>query len=311
MTGFQLWPALLGFPLLLLVYALTRVRKEKSVVFTGPFGGIEGGGASSGTATFVIWCGMLCLFIALARPQYGYERLPDATEGLDIVITLDVSTSMLAEDFRPTRLAAAKAAALEFIAGRPNDRIGLTIYAAEPLVICPPTFDHETLCRFVERAAIGHLQDGTAIGAGLAAAARGLGGSATTRRVIVLLSDGMETAGRVDPITVANAVHTLHGDSIAVYTVAIGTEQDAYGVDRETLASIAAINNGRLFDAYSSTDLSEVYDSIDSLEASTLPPEGLFIYIDRYLGWFWAGLILLLFGMFLKWRALKTIGGGE
>lgn len=311
MTGFQFWPALLGFPLLLLVHGVTRSRRGRGVVFTGPFADIQTSGVSGGAASLVIWTGVLCLFIALARPQYGYQRLPDVTEGLDIVITLDVSTSMLATDFRPTRLAAAKQAALEFIAGRPNDRIGLVLYAAEPLIICPPTFDHLTLCRFVDRASIGHLQDGTAIGAGLAAAARGLGGSATTRRVIVLLSDGMETAGRVDPITVANAVHTLHGDSIAVYTVAIGTENDPYGVDRETLARIAEINNGRLFDANSSTELSRVYDSIDSLEASTLPPEGLFIYIDRYVGWLWAGLILVLFGSFLKWRVLKTIGGGE
>lgn len=311
MTGFQFWPALLGFPLVLIIHALTRFRKERGVVFTGPFTEIPTSGASGGIAQLVQWGGILCLFIALARPQYGYQRLPDVTEGLDIVITLDVSTSMLAEDFNPNRLTAAKQAALEFIGGRPNDRIGLVLYAAEPLIICPPTFDHETLCRFVDRASIGHLQDGTAIGAGLASAARGLGGSATARRVIVLLSDGMETAGRVDPITVANAIHTLHGDSIAVYTVAIGTEQDAYGVDRETLAEIASINNGRLFDAGSASDLSRVYASIDSLEASTLPPEGLFIYIDRYVGWFWAGMILLLFGSFLKWRVLKTIGGGE
>ncbi len=311
MTGFQFWPALLGFPLLLLIHGLARRKRGRGVVFTGPFTGMDTPGASAGLAGAVLWAGVLCLFVALARPQYGYQRLPDATEGLDIVITLDVSTSMLAEDFSPNRLAAAKQAALQFIRGRPNDRIGLTIYAAEPLILCPPTFDHLTLSRFVDRASIGSLQDGTAIGAGLAAAARGLGGSATTRRVIVLLSDGMETAGIVDPITVANAVHTLHGDSIAVYTVAIGTESDPYGVDRETLARIATLNNGRLFDAYSADDLADVYGSIDSLEASTLPPEGLFIYIDRYLGWLWAGLILILFGSFLRWRVLKTIGGGE
>ncbi len=311
MTGFQFWPALLGFPLLLLIYGLVRRRRGRGVVFTGPFSGTTSSGASAGFAEAVVWAGVLCLFVALARPRYGYQRLPYATEGLDIVITLDVSTSMLARDFSPNRLSAAKQAALRFIRGRPNDRIGLTVYAAEPLILCPPTFDHSTLSRFVERASIGNLQDGTAIGAGLAAAARGLGGSATTRRVIVLLSDGMETAGMVDPITVAEAVHTLHGDSIAVYTVAIGTEDDPYGVDRETLARIAQLNNGRLFDAYSARDLAGVYESIDSLEASTLPPEGLFIYIDRYLGWLWAGVILVLFGSFLRWRVLKIIGGGE
>ncbi len=311
MTVMKSWPVLLVFLLAILVYSMVRFKKRKGVVFTGPFGEIAVGGASSGMAALVIWTGVLCLFIALARPQYGFQRLPDATEGLDIMITLDVSTSMLATDFRPNRLEAAKSAALNFIRGRPNDRIGLVLYAAEPLMLCPPTFDHETLSRFIDRASIGHLQDGTAIGAGLATAARGLGGSATSRRVIVLLSDGMETAGRVDPITVATAINILYGDSIAVYTVAIGTEGDPYGLDRETLARIAEINNGRLFDANSPQQLQRVYASIDSLEASTLPPEGLFIYIDRYIGWLWAGLILIILGIFLKWRILKTIGGGE
>lgn len=311
MTGLQLWPVLLVFPLVLLIQALIRPRKGRGVVFTGPFSGVPFRGAREGMASLVLWTGVLCLFIALARPQYGYRRLPDATEGLDIVITLDVSSSMLATDFRPTRLDAARTAALDFVRGRPNDRIGLVLYAAETLTLCPPTFDHETLKRYIQGASLGHLRDGTAIGAGLATAARGLGSSATARRVIVLLSDGVETAGIVDPITVATAIGTLYGDSVVVYTVAIGTDDDPYGVDRETLARIAEMNNGRLFDARSSRELAGVYESIDSLEASTLPPEGLFVYIDRYLGWFWSGILLLLLGYLLKWKVWKTMGSGE
>jgi Ca-activated chloride channel family protein len=255
-----------------------------------------------------LWTGLILLTIALARPQSGFERLPDAGEGVDIVITLDVSTSMNADDYEPTRLEAAKAAALRFIEGRPSDRIGLVIYAAEPLSLCPPTLDHATLSRFVSKAGIGTLEDGTAIGAGLAVAARGLEYSQTARRVIVLISDGMENAGIVNPIEVAHAIRTLHGDSLRVYTVAIGTDASDYGVDEETLEEIASITGGRLFDAGSPSDLAMVYEAVDSLEESTLPPEGLFVYTDHYLAFLLSGLAVLLLAGVLKWRVLKVLG---
>jgi Ca-activated chloride channel family protein len=312
MTRFALWPVLLIYPALVtaaVIYTKARTRGKTGAVFTGPFTGTPTVSGNRFLTVFIPWAGLLCLFISLARPQTGFERLPDAGEGVDIVLTLDVSTSMLAEDYDPNRLEAAKEAALEFIADRPNDRIGLVLYAAEPITICPPTFDHSTLERFIENAQLGFLPDGTAIGAGLATAARGLGSSSTDRRVIVLLSDGVETAGVVDPITVARAINTIHGDSIAVYTVAIGRENSGYEVDRETLTSIAQINNGRLFNVYSRGDLEEVYASIDSLEASTLPEQGLFVYKDHYLGWLITGLLLLALGEFSRWKYFHITGG--
>jgi Ca-activated chloride channel family protein len=178
----------------------------------------------------------------------------------------------------------------------------------QPLALCPPTLDHGTLSRFIEKSGIGTLQDGTAIGAGLAIAARELEGSQTTRRVIILLSDGMENAGTVDPIQVANAIRTLHGDSLRVYTVAIGTDNTQYGVDVEVLSRIASITGGRLFDAGSPGDLADVYAAIDSLEASTLPPEGLFVYRDLYLYFLLPGLALLLAGETIRWRLRKVAG---
>jgi len=288
-----------------------RIGTTKGAVYTGPFSGTPESTSGSFFTVFIPWTGILFLFIALARPQTGFERLPDAGEGVDIVLALDVSTSMLAEDYDPNRLEVAKDAALEFIEDRPNDRIGLVLYAAEPITICPPTFDHSTLERFIENAELGFLMDGTAIGSGLAAAARGLGSSSTDRRVIVLLSDGVETAGVVDPITVAQAVHTLHGDSISVYTVAIGRENSGYEVDRETLAEIASLNNGRLFNVYNRHDLEEVYEEIDELEASLLPESGLFVYRDHYFGWLMAGLILLAIGEYCRWKVFRVTGGGN
>ncbi|MCD4706843.1 MAG: VWA domain-containing protein [Candidatus Sabulitectum sp.] len=314
MIRFAFWPILFLYPVILFIALAVRKSsspRKRGAVFTGPFGGTPTVTAGGFFTAFVPWTGLLLLIIALARPQSGFERLPDAGEGVDIVIALDVSTSMLAEDYNPNRLEAAKDAALEFIVNRPNDRIGLVLYAAEPITICPPTFDHSTLTRFITNAELGFLTDGTAIGSGLATAACGLGSSSTDRRVIVLLSDGVETAGVVDPITVAEAISILHDDSIAVYTVAIGRENSGYEVDSETLSAIAQLNNGRLFNVYNKDDLESVYASIDSLEASTLPEHGLFVYKDHYLSWLIWGLLLLAIGEFSRWKAFRVTGGGQ
>lgn len=313
MIRFAFWPILFLYPVILFAALAVKNRSStgrRGAVFTGPFTDTPTVTSGRFFTIFIPWTGLLFLLIALARPQSGFERLPDSGEGVDIVIALDVSTSMLAEDYSPNRLEVAKDAALEFIENRPNDRIGLVLYAAEPITICPPTFDHITLTRFIANAELGFLTDGTAIGSGLATAARGLGASSTDRRVIVLLSDGVETAGIVDPITVAEAVNILHGDSIAVYTVAIGMENSGYEVDRETLSTIAELNNGCLFNVYNKDDLESVYASIDSLEASTLPEKGLFVYKDHYLGWLIWGLLLLAIGEFSRWKAFRITGGG-
>ena len=314
MIRFAFWPVLFLYPVILFIFLVMRkssTSKANGAAFTGPFMGTPTVTSGSFFTVFLPWIGFLFLIIALARPQSGFERLPDAGEGVDIVIALDVSTSMLAEDYNPNRLEVAKDAALEFIENRPNDRIGLVLYAAEPITICPPTFDHSTLIRFIDGAELGFLTDGTAIGSGLATAARGLGSSSTDRRVIVLLSDGVETAGVVDPITVAEAVSILHGDSIAVYTVAIGRENSGYEVDRETLSAIATLNNGKLFNVYNEDDLESVYASIDSLEASTLPEKGLFVYKDHYLAWLVIGLLLLAVAEFSRWKVFRITGGGR
>ncbi len=312
MTRFTLWYVIPFLPLLLILYkALPGWRKGVSQPFSGPFrGAYESSELIRVFPSIFIWCGMFFLFIALARPQSGFERLPNGVEGIDIVIALDVSTSMLEEDYDPNRLEAAKEAALKFIEGRSNDRIGLVIYASQPRYICPPTFDHSTLERYIRNAKLGDIPDGTAIGAGLASAASGLEYSRSERRVIVLISDGKEASGQMDPRTVAQAVNTIHGDSLKLYTVAIGTEssRQGFGVDKEILSVIAEINGGRLFSVESVDDMADVYASIDSLEASTLPPEGLFVYRDMYFRYLLIGSILLFLGLLLKWSVGKAAG---
>lgn len=310
--SFQFSMALLVFPLLLAVtFLLSRNRKITSQTYSGPFSFQSlSGSPGERIAILLQWIGITLLFIALARPQHGFERLPEAGEGVDIIITLDVSSSMTQTDYYPSRLAAAKKAALTFIDGRRNDRIGLVIYADQPRTVCPPTFDHATLERFIQRADIGALPDGTAIGAGLAVAVKGFNYSHTSRRIVVLISDGEDTSSQVDPITVARAVNTIHGDSLKVYTVAIGkpSSEEGLGVDIETLSSIAELNGGRLFNVESPDELDDVYSAIDSLEASTLPPEGLFVYRDTYMFFLISGIILILIADIMKYRFFKVVG---
>ncbi len=310
--SFQFLPALLLFPVfLVLAFLLSRNRKAASQTYSGPFlfQSVSGSGGAR-TAVLLQWAAILLLCIALARPQQGFERLPEAGEGVDIIITLDVSGSMDQTDYYPSRLAAAKKAALTFIDGRPNDRIGLVIYADRPRTLCPPTFDHATLERFVQSAELGSLPDGTAIGAGLTVAAKGFNYSQTSKRVVVLISDGEDTSSLVDPITVAQAINTIHGDSLRVYTVAIGKplSEDGLGLDRETLSYIAELNGGRLFNVESPEELDEVYSAIDSLEASTLPAEGLFVYRDSYMFFLIWGMILLTVSNIMKYRFFKIVG---
>jgi Ca-activated chloride channel homolog len=310
--NFQFLPALLAFPIFLtLAWILSRKRTIRSQTYSGPFIFPSIPGSSGERMVLLLqWTGIAFLCIALARPQQGFERLPEPGEGVDIIITLDVSGSMTQTDYYPSRLAAAKKAALTFIDGRPNDRIGLVIYADQPRTLCPPTFDHATLERFIQHAELGTLPDGTAIGAGLAVAAKGFHYSQTSKRVVVLISDGEDTSSLVDPMTVAQAVNTIHGDSLRIYTIAIGkpSSEEGLGVDRETLSYIAELNGGRLFNVESSEELDGVYSAIDSLEASTLPSEGLFVYKDAYMFFLVLGLILMLLSSILKYKFFKVVG---
>jgi Ca-activated chloride channel family protein len=287
-----------------------RRRRSSALPYTGPFGFRPAGVLAARFPDLLLLASVASLLAATARPQSGWERLPRPGEGVDIVLALDVSTSMLAEDYRPNRLEAARDAAEEFISGRPGDRVSLVAYAAEAMTLCPPTLDHGTLRRLLDTAGPGLLPDGTSIGQGLAVAAAGLEYSRAERRVIVLLSDGVETVGAVDPVTVARAVSTLHGDSLRLYTVAVGTTSPALGyeVDRQTLATMAELCGGRLFDAYSAADLREVYASIDSLERSTLPEEGLFVYRDHHMPLVLLGVCLLVLSLLLRWGPMKVVG---
>jgi len=223
------------------------------------------------------------LIIVLARPQ-ATDRFQDiSTEGIDIVLTLDISGSMLARDFRPDRLEASKNVATEFISGRPYDRIGLVVFSGESFTQCPLTTDHAVLINLLREIQSGMIEDGTAIGNGLATSVNRIKDSEAKSKVIILLTDGVNNRGEIAPATAADIAKTY---GIRVYTVGVGTQGVApypvntpYGVqyqdmpveiDEGILREIAQNTGGKYFRATDNNKLEEVYSEIDKLEKSKI-----------------------------------------
>jgi Ca-activated chloride channel homolog len=223
------------------------------------------------------------LIIALARPQSSSSRRDVTIEGIDIVMALDVSGSMLAMDLQPDRLEAAKEVASEFIASRPNDRFGLVIFSGETFTQCPLTTDHDVIRNLFKDVKSGMIEDGTAIGDGLATSVNRLKESKAVSKVIILLTDGINNMGSLDPLSSAD-IAKLYG--IRIYTVGVGTEgkapypvQTPFGVqtqyvdvqiDEALLQKVANQTDGKYFRATSNSKLREIYSEIDKLEKSKI-----------------------------------------
>lgn len=224
------------------------------------------------------------LIIAFARPQSTLSWEDMTTEGIDIVISMDISGSMLAQDLKPDRLEASKNVAMNFISGRPNDRIGLVIFSGESFTQCPLTTDHQVLQNLFANVKSGMVEDGTAIGMGLATAVNRLKESEAVSKVIILLTDGVNNQGSVAPLTAAKIAQKF---GIRVYTIGVGTKGYApypfktpFGttvyqdvevqIDEETLQNIASVTNGQYFRATSNKALESIYREIDQLERSKI-----------------------------------------
>lgn len=223
------------------------------------------------------------LIIAIARPQSTTKRQDVTIEGIDIVMALDVSGSMLAQDLKPDRLEAAKDVSLEFFKGRENDRIGLVIFSGETFTQCPLTTDHSVLEELFKSIKSGMIEDGTAIGDGLATAVNRLRESKAISKVIILLTDGINNAGSLDPLTAAE-IAKLYG--IRIYTIGVGTMgtapypmQTPFGIryqevevkiDEELLQRISEMTEGKYFRATSNRKLQDIYTEIDKLEKSKI-----------------------------------------
>lgn len=219
------------------------------------------------------------IIIVIARPQSVNSSDITNTEGIDIVMALDVSGTMLAQDFQPDRLEAAKKVASEFVTDRSSDKIGLVIFAGESFTQCPLTTDHKVLLNLLSEVKFGLIQDGTAIGLGLANSVNRLKDSDSKSRVIILLTDGANNAGQIAPLTAAELAASY---GIRVYTIGVGSRGTArapvmtqYGmremdvtvdIDERTLTEIASITKGEYFRATDNTSLKKIYDEIDEME---------------------------------------------
>ena len=264
------------------------------------------------------------LVVALARPQDIEQNVRTNTEGIDIVLAIDVSASMLARDFRPDRITAAKEVAGSFVADRYGDRIGLVVFAAEAFTQSPLTTDQSTLQTLLARIRSGLIDDsGTAIGNGLATAINRLRESEAKSKVIILLTDGVNNRGQIAPMT---AAEIARAQGIRVYTIGVGTEGtapypavDIYGqptgdvvmakveIDEKTLGAMADLTGGKYFRATDNAKLKAIYDEINQLEKSKVEVTERISYHERFLVWALAALGTLLLEFLLSNLVLKRI----
>ena len=264
------------------------------------------------------------LVVALARPQDVEQNVRTNTEGIDIMLAIDVSGSMLARDFKPDRITAAKEVAGSFVADRYGDRIGLVVFAAEAFTQSPLTTDQSTLQTLLARIRSGLIDDsGTAIGNGLATAINRLRESEAKSKVIILLTDGVNNRGQIAPMT---AAEIARAQGIRVYTIGVGTEGtapypavDIYGqptgdvvmakveIDEKTLGAMADLTGGKYFRATDNAKLKAIYDEINQLEKSKVEVTERISYHERFLVWALAALGALLLEFLLSNLVLKRI----
>ena len=318
-----LW-GLLIIPLAIVWYVLRHKKQEASVRFSD-LQGFEALPKSwkvyARHLLFVLQMAALgLLIVAMARPQSTSTSETSNIEGIDIILAQDVSGSMLARDLKPDRLEASKKVAQEFVEGRPGDRMGLVIFAGESFTQVPLTTDHSVMLNMLKEMKSGVIDDGTAIGDGLATAINRLKDSDAVSKVVILLTDGMNNAGSVDPYTAAEMAK-LYG--IRVYTIGVGTRgtapypvQTIFGVqyqqvkveiDEKLLATIANSSGGKYFRATSNQKLSEIYDEIDKLERSKIEvTEFRHVHEEFYPLVAWA-IALLLLEFILRKTVFRTI----
>lgn len=261
---------------------------------------------------------LAALIIAMARPQSSLSWQNSTTEGIDIMIASDISGSMLAEDFHPNRLEAGKDIAIDFIKDRPNDRIGLVIFSGESFTQCPLTIDHDVLINLYHDIKNGMIEDGTAIGMGLATAVNRLKDSQVKSKVVILLTDGSNNTGSIPPITAAEIAKQF---GIRVYTVGLGThgyapypvqtpigvqyQQVPVDVDEGTLTKIANITGGKYFRATNNQTLKNIYDQIDRLEKAKIDVTQYHKKTELFLPFALIALLLLAIEFLLKNTVLK------
>ena len=273
---------------------------------------------------FALLCGAAAMtIVALARPQSSDSWSQSNTEGIDIVLSLDVSNSMHFEDFRPDRLEASKEVASRFVAGRPNDNIGLVLFGSESYTMCPMTSDHAVVSNMINSVTFDLIDGGsTAIGDGLVTAVNRIRSGQAKSKVIILLTDGSNNSGDVSPKDAAQVAHTM---GVRLYTIGVGSKgefettvgYDPFGrpvrqkvkadIDEETLKTMAQFTGGRYFRATNKNSLSEIFDEIDKMEKTKMSVREFSRKEEEFLPFALAAIALLLLHVILRNTVLRNI----
>lgn len=274
-----------------------------------------------------LWLVALCLIVvALARPRQPLEEAMVETEGIDIVMAIDASGSMLAEDFkignqRENRLDVVKKVAEEFIEERKTDRIGIVAFAARAYTVCPLTLDHQWLIKNLERIKIGSIEDGTAIGSAISSSLNRLKDTEAKSKIIILLTDGVNNAGKISPLTAAQVAKAL---GIKIYTIGVGSKglvpypvQDLWDrtvyqnvqidIDEAILKKIADETDGKYYRATDTESLREIYKEIDSLEKITIEETGFYEYKELFPNFLIPGLLIIIMVIILSNTIFRKI----
>lgn len=275
-----------------------------------------------GRLPWLRWTALILLTLAMARPQRQWQEQKVKADALDIVLSMDVSMSMLNRDFNPNRLAVAKSVAANFVENRPYDRIGLVAFDGEAFTLCPLTADRRVVKEYIQTLKIAQVGEGTAIGLGLATAVNRLKNSASKTKIVILLTDGVNNAGFIAPLDAAEIARSL---GVKVYTIGVGTEGDVLAptkrnsdgtyfydfqqqtFDSKPLEDIAALTGGKYYRAQSAKALDDIYKEIDRLEKTKVDVTTIRRTSD-YFHWFvGAAILLLLLEAVLRWGFFRSV----
>lgn len=316
----------LFFGLFLLLPALTYLYRKNSGrggaairVSTINIKGLGSIKASTRHIPFIFrMLALSCIIFALARPQTRNDDQHAEGEGIDIVLCIDVSGSMTARDFHPNRLEAAKSVAMDFVQRRPTDRIGLVIFSGESFTLCPITTDHAILLSAIRGIRNGLLEDGTAIGSGLSTSVDRLRESKSPSKVVLLLTDGINNGGLIDPNTAKEIAKTF---GIKVYTIGVGSDgyapqpvntpmgvviqNEKVNIDEKLMTSIAVETGGRYFRAKDNQGLNDIYATIDQLEKTKVEIIKTIRYKEKYFPFAWAAFAFLLLELILRYTLYR------
>ncbi len=315
-------PALLAVPLLILWYVKKNADKQSSITLSSlkQVENVRSWKTALRHLPFALRClALTCLIVALARPQIRNDEQRVTGEGVDIILTIDVSGSMRAQDFTPNRLEAAKAVAASFIDNRPTDRIGIVIFSGESFTVCPLTTDANVLKTQLYNINSGVLEDGTAIGSGLATSVDRLRSAASKSKVIILLTDGENNGGQIPPLTATEIAKSV---GVRVYTIGVGTDgyapvpiqtmtgevitqNEKVNIDEKLLQQIASETGGKYFRAKDNTGLQNVYKEIDRLEKTKIEVTKIRRYTEKFYPLAIAAAVLLLLELLLRYTILR------